>query len=94
MRTLLAVPALALALAGCQSLASPNGGTLAGICAQEPLAYAAFQIFAPRADPQIVLRVDQAHAIVRGLCASPPTDLASGLAAALSAYAIIQRATP
>ena len=33
-----------------------------------------------------------AHAVVSGLCASPPTDLAQGVAAAATAYATIMAA--
>lgn len=92
MRTILAI-ALAAGLAGCTTT-SGGGSTLASVCANEPIAYLAFQLYAPRADPALVRRVGQAHAIVQQICLNPPTDLGSALATALSAYLIVEGAAP
>lgn len=84
-----------LALAGCQTLQSPTVvNTLAEVCSYEPLAYAAFVIFSPRADPRVVVRVNQAHRIVTDICLAPPTTVPAAFNTALNAYLIITEATP
>lgn len=91
MRFFVAPALLAAGLAACTTTGGVN--VPPAVCQQAPLAYAAFQIFAPNASPQVRASVTAAYTAIQGFCANP-NDWATGLAAALNAYAVIQQATP
>jgi len=89
----IALVACAAALAGCVSanpqIPVPVSAQFARICQHEPLAHALF-LAATRAGyirSSLVQRELVAHQTVTGICANPPTDAASALAAASAAYA-------
>lgn len=63
------------------------------ICRTEPLLHAAFLALSPQVSPRAVAAEADAHRIVRAVCANPPTDAATALAAVLTATAAIVAAT-
>ncbi len=88
----IALVACAAALSGCVSanpqIPVPMSAQLARICQAEPLAHAAFIAFAAgNASPSVIAAERNAHLVVTRICANPPTDAASALAAASAAYA-------
>lgn len=88
----IALVACAAALSGCVSanpqIPVPVSAQLARICQHEPLAHTAFIAFAAgNSSPQLIAAERNAHLVVTRICANPPTDAASALAAASAAYA-------
>lgn len=89
----IALVACAAALAGCVSanpqIPVPVSAQLARICQFEPLAHTAFVVLSQQAalSPQLIAAERSAHIVVTRICADPPTDAATALAAASSAYA-------
>lgn len=88
-----ALVACAAALSGCVSanpqIPVPVSAQLARICQYEPLAHTAFVVLTQdrAVSPQIIAAERNAHIAVTRICANPPTDAASALAAASAAYA-------
>lgn len=84
---------LALSLAACASTnaATVTTKTFDTICASEPAVYAAFVTVASAkgASARKLETAAAAHSVVTGVCLSPPTNLAAGVAAIASAYATI-----
>ncbi|HVI28878.1 hypothetical protein [Hansschlegelia sp.] len=87
---------LALSLAACSvsDASTTTAKTFDTICASEPAVYAAYVTVASikGVSAKKLQTAAAAHAVVSGLCASPPADLAQGVAAAATAYATIMAA--
>lgn len=93
MKALLLLPLLALTACTQTTQVKLDQRTqqaFAYMCAAEPVAHTAFQIFAPGRVSEKVAAVEaQAHAIASEVCASPPADLAAGLVTVARALAIV-----
>jgi len=89
----IALVACAAALSGCVSanpkIPVPVSAQLARICQFEPLAHAVFlaAMSTGYVRSSLVQRELAAHQTVTRICANPPTDAATALAAASAAYA-------
>ncbi len=89
---------VATLLAGCNLSAESNvsdSKQFQTICRNESLGYSIWTLIASQTtvSPEIKLRVDQAHSIVRTNCANPPSDIPTALIAIADAFRIIQTTT-
>ncbi|MEF2554048.1 hypothetical protein VQ042_22360 [Aurantimonas sp. A2-1-M11] len=89
----IALVACAATLSACTTvnpqIPVPVSAQLARICQFEPLAHTAFVVLSQQAAllPQLIGAEWNAHLVVTRICADPPTDTATALAAASAAYA-------